>query len=118
MYTIIEFFAHEQLLCRRKVLAQTISSSNLSLEATVPGDNHLLLFDHHMLNSFLHWSGTYDWQLLYFDKDDLFAGAAIARDHAQGDFVLVTQARKVILLKPGQQLSAGQLSRLHSLHGN
>lgn len=115
MHTILEFIAQGQVLCQRKVLAQPITSSSHSLDPFSPTDNHLLLLGHEKLNTILHLSGSYHWQILYFDADDRFAGAAIAADHGEGDFGLIIQAKKVVLLRPGQQLGTQRLTALQQL---
>lgn len=59
---------------------------------------HLFQIMHLSLNTLFDFSKFRDYQLLYFDSNKKFTGASFAISRAQGDFLIQTQSKCVILI--------------------
>jgi hypothetical protein len=77
--------------------------------------NHLLQIVHSSLNTLFYFSGSRDYQILYFNKDKEFVGATYVIDRG-GSYTIQTRCKCVLLIPIETKLNTDLLNKLEKFN--
>lgn len=90
-----------------------LKETNIKINELKLGDeSHLIHFMHSSLNTLIDFSKSRDYQILYYNDDKRFMGAAYAVNNSNGNFLIQTQAKWVVLIPFENKLKNDALNKL------
>jgi hypothetical protein len=99
MKSSIHLFLKEQEPKKLELFLLSLEETTVKIHELKLGDgNHLFQIMHSTLNTLFDFSKSKDYQILHFDNNKKFIGVSYAINKVQGDFLVQTQSKWIILI--------------------
>jgi hypothetical protein len=95
------------------VLSLKTNDTNIIVRNYLEGDHPILIeVGHELLNTQLDFSQIKSFYALYFNNENWFSGASKTNSDAIGDFCIITQSKKILLIPSAINFELGDVNKL------